>query len=174
MRRRAYAIVEILIAATLVALLAASATQMTISLNKSFERTHAQLGVDQVAGLTIQRLTRDLQEAKQVDVLSSTSLKIYFPIVNPDGTYNRKVRDDVNTIEYYRGDRNGDPNPKGPAVVRLVAGEAPDVVCEGTENLLFESTNPSSVDVTLAVVQNTRGRPAESHMIHRAIFLRNY
>jgi type II secretory pathway pseudopilin PulG len=171
---RAFTVVETMIAVTVLALIVTGITQLSISLTRSYENTSSQLEVDQIAGLAIQRMTRDLQEAKEVEIINPTSMRVYYPEVTPDGTYNRNVRDDLNTVEYFRGDENGSPDPAGDALLRVFAGGDPRVVCSGVVELNFESSNPSSVDVTIHVSRRGAYRSVETQMIHRAIFLRNY
>lgn len=173
-REQGFTITETMIAVTVLGLIVTGITQLSISLTRSYENASSQLNVDQVAGLAIQRMTRDLQEAKEVQILAPTWMRVYYPEVTPDGTYNRNVRDDINTIEYFRGDRNGNPNPSGDALLRSFAGGDPRVVCTGVSELHFESSNPSSVDVTIHVQRRGAYRQVETQMIHRAIFLRNY
>lgn len=173
-RKRAFTLLEILIAVSVMSFVLIGVTQMTINLTRGFERTSAQLDVDQTAGLAILRMTRDLQEAKEVVIVSPTSLRVYYPQLTAEGTYNRQMRDEINTVDYYRGDPNGLPNPNGTALIKVVGSQAPDVVCEGVTELRFTSSNPSSVDVTIHVDRQSVGRRVETQMIHRAIFLRNY
>lgn len=173
-RRRGYSIVETLLAISIISFVITATAQLTMNLGRAYGRASTQLGVDQSASRGVQWLTRDLQEAKQVDILSPTHIRIEFPVVLPDGSYNRAVLDPTTAIDYFRGDADGLEDPNGDRLVREPAGGNPRSVCRNVTEVDFESANPSSVDVTLRVQTTTANRTVQCEMIHRAIFLRNY
>lgn len=173
-RRRGFTLVETLLSVAVIALVITSAGQLTMSVGRSFIRTSTQLEVDQGASRGVQWMTRDLQEAKQVDILSSTRIRVRYPVLQVDGSYNRLSLDPVRMVDYYRGDADGTANPQGNCVLRDPWDENPRVICEGVQALEFHSFNPSSVDVTLQVHKDANNRTAQCEMIHRAIFMRNY
>lgn len=173
-KKRAIGLVEMMIAMTVTGFVITVALSFLISAGRNFDYTAAQLNVDQSAGAAVQWMTRDLQEAKQIDVLSPTKIKVYYPIVEANGSYNRSILDTTNTIEYYRGTSSGAESGVGAYLVRSPALGGRRTVCKNVIDLGFVSTNPSSVDITLKTRTSTYNRTAQCEMIHRAIFLRNY
>jgi len=171
-KRRGGTLVETTFVAMFTVIIVAGAMLMTIGVGKSFNRTSAQHQVDQGASQAIQRITRDLQEAKDFQIITSSRIRIFYP-VSAGGTYNRRITDTVNTIEYYRGNENGSVNPNGNFLVRNVAGAARPVA-EGVEFLEFSSDSPSSVIVDTRFEQTVNDHTFDCSMTHRAILMRNY
>lgn len=152
----------------------AAAGAMTVSVGKSFERGTTQLNVDQTASKGIQWITEDLQEAKSFTILSPTWIRVYYPVVDANGNFNRKVTDTVNYIEYYRGNSNGVRSATGNCLVRWKVGTNARAVCRSVTNVNFESESPSSLSVDLQVQSTFGGDTFNCAMNHRAILMRNY
>jgi hypothetical protein len=150
------------------------AIMLSVSGGRSFDRSSAQMDADRQASSSVQRMMLDLEEAKQVTVLSSSSLRVFFPQVAADGTYIRSALDSVNTIDYFRGTSAGAASTTGDCLVRRTAAGSTKIVCKGVTNVQFASTNPSSVDITVQTQFSSYIGPAQCNMLHRAIFLRNY
>lgn len=144
--------------------------------NRMFINTSNQIGADQAASLAVAHMSRDLQEAKQFVINSPTSITVYYPQKLGDGTYNRMVTDNVNTVSFYRGNANFTANSTGKYLVRSPATGSKQIICKLVENLTFASISDSSVDVSLETRCDfsSPGSPKSCYMIHRAIFLRNY
>lgn len=173
-QRPGFTLIEMTMTLSIVVLVVTGATMLTTNAARSFDHSSAQLDADQNASAAVQHMMLDLEEAKQVSVLSSTSLRVFFPQVAADGTYIRSALDTVNTIDYYRGWANGTADAAGDSLLRRPAGGTARVVCAGVISVQFSSTNPSSVDIRLQDQRSCVLQPAQRDMIHRAIFLRNY
>jgi hypothetical protein len=174
-KQRGSTMMETLMVAFLMGIVFTGAMNLIVGLGRSYDRTNTQLLADQGAARGIQSISQDLQEAKVVTVLSSTWIRIYFPIVTADGSYNRKVTDTTNFVEFYRGDKNGTRNASGNCLVRApAAGGTRAVLTEGLYSLDFDNTNPSLVDIDLRVRKTLTGKTYECTMNHRAILMRNY
>jgi type II secretory pathway pseudopilin PulG len=173
-RRRGFTLVETLMAVGFMAFVIMGAVQLTLGVGRSFHKTTAQIDVDMNASAAVQWMNRDLQEAKQVDITTETHLVVRYPVIQPDGSYNRAILDPNRIVEYYRGDANGTKNPQGDYLLRSATGEATRPVCRNVSFVHFESWNPSSVDISLTSYAGDRFQSATTEMIHRAIFLRNY
>lgn len=171
-KRRGSSLIEVTFVALFAVIIVAGAMLMTIGVGKSYNRTTAQLQVDQSASRAIQRITRDLQEAKDFQILAPSRIRIYYP-VSSGGSYNRRITDTVNTIEYYRGDRNGTINASGGYLIRNLAG-SPRPVAEGVDLLEFSSDSPSSVIVDTRFRRTVNASSFTCSMTHRAILMRNY
>lgn len=141
---------------------------------KSFTHTNNQFDADMSASIALQIVNRDLQEAKQVAILSSTSIRVYYPLLEANGTYNRTVLDTANYVDFYRGKENGDASTTGGYLIRKEANGNWREICSNVELLEFMSISPSSVDISLSTETKTSDTARECNMIHRAIFLRNY
>jgi hypothetical protein len=172
--RPGFTYIEAMISLAIMSFVITGAAMMSTSAGRSFDRTAAQLDADRGASYSVQRMMMDLEEAKQVTVVSATFLRVFFPRVAADGTYIRSALDSVNFIEYYRGTAAGVASASGTCLVRKPAGGTARVVTSGVTNVQFASTNPSSVDITLATLRPSFVGNATCDMLHRAIFLRNY
>jgi type II secretory pathway pseudopilin PulG len=172
--RAGFTHIEAMISLAILSFVITGAAMMSTSAGRSFDRTAAQLDADRGASGSVQRMMLDLEEAKQVTVVSTTFLRVFFPQVAADGTYIRSALDNVNYIEYYRGTSAGTANTTGDCLVRKPAGGTARVITSGVANVQFASTNPSSVDITLQTLRPSFVGNARCDMLHRAIFLRNY
>ena len=173
-KRRGFTLIEVMISLSVLTMVLTGSAMLTISAGRSFDLTQAQLDTSLNAAQGVQHLMLGLEEAKQVTVLSATSLRIFFPQVDANGNYIRSALDSVNTIDYFRGTTAGAASTTGNCLVRQPAGGSARVVCRGVTNVGFSSTNPSSVDITLDTQRSTYISSAQCNMVHRAIFLRNY
>ncbi len=171
-RRRAATLIEVTFVALFASLIITGSMMMTVQVGKSFNRTTTQHDVDQSASRGIQRITRDLQEARQFTIVSSSRLRIIFPVSSGD-SYNRKIADTANPVEYYRGNEDGTVNPSGTFLVRLAGGVARPVA-ENLNLLSFSSDSPSSVIVDTQFRRTVDQKTFTATMTHRAILMRNY
>ncbi len=169
-----FSLVEMVLSLSVFAVLLSISAELLTDTSKQFLKNTTKLNTDRSTAIAIQWLTRDLQEAKQAVILSPSRIRIYYPVRNPDGTYNRAIRDEINTVEYFLAGTDGTPDPSGTDLVRKPAWESPRIVCKNVRELTFTSDNPSSVNVTIHVAENTGRETVQTSMEHRAIFLRNY
>lgn len=176
MKRRGFSLVETIIYAGFLALIGIGTVTLIGTNNRMYMGTTNQMGADQSASIAIAHMSRDLQEAKQFVINSPTSLTVYYPQKLADGTYNRMVTDNVNTVSFYRSNANFTPNSNGSYLVRSPAGGTRRIICKLVTGLTFASISASSVDVSLETRCDTSspGTPRSCYMMHRAIFLRNY
>ncbi len=174
MKQKGFTLVETMLSVVVIGLVIATAAQMTMSVGRSFIRGSTQLEVDQDTSLGIQWMTRDLQEAKQVEMISATQIRVRYPVLQADGSYNRLALDPTRMVDYYRGNKDGTLNASGAYLIRDSWDESPRPVGDNIVNLAFTSDNPSSVDVTLEIEKTANNRTSRCEMIHRAIFMRNY
>lgn len=173
-RRKGFSLVEVLMVTAIFSLIIAATASVTMGLGRSFSRYSAQLDADESASYSVQSMTRDLQEAKQVAIISPTNLKIYFPLKNEDGTYTRTILATDTAVSYFRGNADGVADVGGDCLIRSPVNGKPHVVCKGVNAVNFESWNPSSVDITLGVHRYSAAGNQSCDMVHRAIFLRNF
>lgn len=172
--RPGFTYIETMISLAIMTFIFTGAAMMSTSAGRSFDRTAAQLDADRGASYSVQRMMLDLAEAKQVTVVSTSFLRVFFPQVAADGTYIRSALDSVNYVEFYRGTSSGVASGTGDCLVRKPAGGTARVITTGVTNLQFASTNPSSVDITLRTLKTSFAGNGQCEMLHRAIFLRNY
>jgi prepilin-type N-terminal cleavage/methylation domain-containing protein len=174
MKQRGFTLVEMTLVTAIMAMIIAGTASLFSNSIRSFTRTTNQFDSDMSASTALQIVNRDLQEAKQVSIISPTRIRVYYPVLEANGTYNRMTLDTVNTVDFFRGDINGAEDSTGACLVRLPAGAAGRAICKDVVDLEFRSISPSSVDVTLRTERRTDTVVGRTEMIHRAIFLRNY
>lgn len=173
-RRRGFSLTEVLIAASIFGIILAATAAMFSTTIKSFTYTNNQYDADMGASLALQLLNRNLQEAKQVEILSPTRIRINYLQKDANGLYIRNAVDDVNYVEFYRGNPNLTANTSGTCLIRKPGVGQARVICKNVTTLEFRSFTPSSVDVTLRTEYGATGSKRNCQMIHRAIFLRNF
>lgn len=158
----------------LMAVVLIGATSLVTATLRSFAYTSNQFDSDMSASLALQIVSRDLQEAKKVEILSPTSIRVFYPLVTPEGTFDRREIDLVNTVEFYRGNLDGTPNPSGDCLLRAEANGDTRPICKMVTDLEFTSISPSSVDISIQTRTGAGTNERSTRMLHRAIFLRNY
>lgn len=173
-RRRGFSLTEVLIAASIFGIILAATAAMFSTTIKSFTFTNNQYDADMGASLALQLLNRNLQEAKQVEIVSPTKIRINYLQKDVNGLYIRNAVDDVNYVEFYRGNPNLTANTSGTCLIRKPGIGQARVICKNVTTLEFRSFTPSSVDVTLRTEYGATGSKRNCQMIHRAIFLRNF
>lgn len=159
---------------SIMAMVLAGTTAITMSTLRSYSWTSSQYGADMNASVAVQKLSRDLSAAKQVSVQSSSYIRVFYPTKNADGTYNRTDLDSTNYVDFYRSTIAGVANASGDYLYRKPAVGSGRVICKGVTGLTFTSTSPSSVDIVLSTKNKVGSVNNTCDMTHRAIFLRNY
>ncbi|MFY9235471.1 MAG: prepilin-type N-terminal cleavage/methylation domain-containing protein [Fimbriimonadaceae bacterium] len=174
MKKRGFSLLETMLAVTVLGFVLAGSAGLIVNVIRSFNWTTSAIDADQSASMAMQKITRDLQPAKQVVVQSPTSLLIYYPFKNADGTYTKTILDTTNTVQYYRGNANGVANPTGAYILRKPALSAYSEVTSGVTNLQFTSPNPANVTITLGTNRKGGTSNVTCDLVQRAVFLRNY
>ncbi|MBN9503396.1 MAG: hypothetical protein BGO01_01780 [Armatimonadetes bacterium 55-13] len=174
MKRRGFSLVEVTIAATVIAMIMVTTLGLFSTTIRSFTYTNNQYDADMSASLALQILNRNLQEAKQVTILSPTSMRINYLQKDANGIYIRNAIDETNYVDFYLGNSNFSANSKGTYLIRKPSVGQARIICKKVATLEFRSFTQSSVDVTLKTEFGESGSTRDCEMIHRAIFLRNY
>src|SRR6266849_8025448 len=138
--RAGFTLVEVLISLGILTLVLTGAAMLTISAGRSFDLTGAQLDACQGASIAVQNINQDLREAKQVTILSPTSMQVFYPQIAGDGTYIHGALDSVDTVTYFRGRSDGTNDAAGDRLLRQRAGEGAHVVCSGVTTVQFTSS----------------------------------
>ena len=172
--KRGFTLMETVMYVVLTGIIGIGATSLIAGNIISFETTTNQIDADQSASTSLGIMSRNLQEAKQFTINTPTSLTVFYPIKNGNGTYDRTDVDNVNTITFYRGNTNGVASDTGSCLIRSTAAGAKWILCRCVTNLNFTAISDSSVDVTLQTAATAFNKTRSCMMIHRAIFLRNY
>jgi prepilin-type N-terminal cleavage/methylation domain-containing protein len=172
--RRGFTLIEMTLVSMIMSLLVVGIASLFSNTIKSFTNTTNQYDADMSASIALQIVNRDLQEAKQVQIISPTSIRVYYPKLEANGTYNRTILDAVNYVDFYRGKLDGTPSTTGKCLIRKPAVGELRPICEDVKEVQFMSISPSSVDITLRTERKTDTVVRHCDMVHRAIFLRNY
>ena len=172
-KQRGFGIFEVVTTTGIVALVAVGSGGLLVSMFKSFQYSGTQFSADMQTSQSIQKLAKDLQEAKQITLISSTDMRIYYPQKDANGVYTSSL-DNSNTVDYYLGDFAGNLSSAGTYLIRKPNGGSPRRICDGVILLDFTSPDPDSVDVSLKAKVKVGSVTKQCDMVHRAIFLRNY
>lgn len=169
-RRRGFTLAEVMMCSLALGLVGAGTVALLAASVRGYNRTTARSDVSLDVSQSLQYLARDLQQAKDVVVVQTYHLRIFFPQKNADGSYTRSITDTVNTVEYYRANSAGTASSTGTFMVRKIGTGTARRLCSGVTRLEFESDSAGSVNVSMAA---TGSSGASFQMIHRAIFMRN-
>jgi prepilin-type N-terminal cleavage/methylation domain-containing protein len=173
-KQRGFTLVEISMVMFVMTMLIVGSASLLSTTIRSFSHTTHQYDADMSATIALQIVNRDLQEAKQVAILTESKVRVYYPKLEADGSYNRTILDTATFVDFYRGDENGDENPTGHCLVRRTANGDFRPICNDVVDLQFRTLSPSSVDISLKTEERSDTVVRRCEMVHRAIFLRNY
>ena len=148
-------------------------TGLTINVLRNFNRTSTNLEAGRAAMVTLQRLNRELEEAKDIELISSTSIRVYYPEKTLDGNYNSALLDSANYVDYYLVDAAGNLNKNGSRLLKKKAGGAVFSICESVCALEFVRSSPSTLSVKLVTEKAQGFAKAKSSEIEQIIYLRN-
>ncbi|MBS1715783.1 MAG: prepilin-type N-terminal cleavage/methylation domain-containing protein [Armatimonadetes bacterium] len=173
MKKRGFTLVEATFVTVIMTMLMMGVVSILATSIASFNTTSNQYYVDVGVSTAMQYLNRDVQEAKEVKVLSETEIRVFYPVVDEKGAYDRNVVAENTAVDYYRGDLDGRENPKGACLVRKPSLEPPRVVCRDVSSVSFSSSGPASIEVSIATERNTMDSKRKGAMTKRTIYLRN-
>jgi Tfp pilus assembly protein PilV len=169
-RRRGFTMTEVMMCSLALGLVGIGSIALLGSTARGYSHTTARSDVSLDVSQSLQSLARDLQQAKDVTVVQTYHLRIFFPQRNTDGSFTRSITDSVNTVDYFRANAAGAVSATGTFMVRRAANTTGRRLCTGVSRLEFESDSAGSVNVSMAAVGSYGAR---FEMIHRAIFMRN-
>jgi prepilin-type N-terminal cleavage/methylation domain-containing protein len=174
MKKRAFSLIEVLLATGIMGLIVAGATSISTMAARGLVFTSNQHDADMSASYALMKLSRELQEATSVEIVSSTRIRVKYLQVDVNGDYIRGAIDNVNTVDFFRGNTDFTPNVDGNCLVFAPATGTGRVICRYVTGLSFSSLTSSSIDVTLRTEFGGTNSKRRCDMVHRAIFLRNY
>ncbi len=174
MKQRAFSLVEVLLATGIMGLIIAGSISVSSMAASGLVRTSNQHDADMSASYALMKLSRELQEATSVEVISATRIRVRYLQKDVAGDYIRNAIDNVNTVDFYRGNADLTPDSSGNCLVYAPVSETGRVICRYVTALTFTSLTSSSIDVTLRTEFGGSTSKRQCDMVHRAIFLRNY
>ena len=172
-RRTAFTLVELLVTLSIIAFMSIMASYLIINSMRSYGRTNVSFEADRRAAVGLQILNRDLEEAKDVTVLTPYHIRVFYPKKLANGSYDRTRLDTVNYVEFYRGTTTGPNSAKSTLIRKPVSGHS-KVICKNVDQLTYEKVGPTSLQITLVTKEQQGQDYARCLMVHRAVYFRNY
>jgi type II secretory pathway pseudopilin PulG len=173
-RRRGHTLVETLIASA-ITVIALSGLGTTVALSGRMQQQVTLLGdSSQAAALALQRMVLDIREAKEVDFVTPSRFRVYFPAMAADGRYDRYRTDYDVWVEYARSDAAGTPSDAGSYLWRRTNANSGRPVCRDISGFQATSNSDDTVRVTLAVAKSSGRYSQATRLSQRVIYLRNH
>lgn len=173
-RRRGFTIIELLFATVASVLALGSMLAIFIIGSRTWNNTMIQSRVDQDASYALNRIISDVREAKSFQVLSY-GLRVYYPQINDDGTYDKYKQDDSNYVEIYRGDGIGNAMYFGSYLWRAVRGVPDTILARNVSTFqIISNGTGQSMTVTLGTSKEAFHQICQANLTQRVIWLRNF
>jgi prepilin-type N-terminal cleavage/methylation domain-containing protein len=181
-RTRGSTLMEVMAVVSILGMLAVVISTVWIGVLTSYDDVTTQTYTNTDAATVIQRMVTDVREANNVQTLdSNTHLKIFYPVQDANGDYDRHTQDPVHTVEYYRSDSNGATNGAGNYLWRketTAAGQTKRVIARDINSILFQTDTDMSRAVEITVdASNTvvlRHVTRAANMTQRVVYMRNH
>ena len=172
--RRGLTLPEVLIASGLLSVLLTASASLLSTAARTEQAMEVQRDTDKDAAHAMQRITLDIREANEVSVLASDRFRIYYPLVTPEGRYDRTRRDYTKWVQYAQTNASGMPTGTGTYLWRSTESHAGRAVAENLRDFRIQAQSDKAVRLTMRLQKNNgRGRSGQTHLNQRVLFLRN-
>ena len=174
---KGFTLLEVTVAAGIIAILAITICGVWIGTIWSFDRTTSQTIADSDAVIAMQHIIADVREAKLFQFPTSSHLRIILPVTNPDLSYNRVVPDTDNPIDYFLSDHTGQQDHTGTWLWRKEGNNSLRAVAHDIHSVHFESDTPlslSCIRITITASKKYAHGEAQTQLTERVVYLRNY
>jgi hypothetical protein len=133
-----------------------------------------QQDTDQEATLAMSRMIKDVREAKRVEVIQPHQFRVYYPVVRPDGNYDRFVVDESTYVQYARTDSRGQVSTNGSYLWKKTPTTFGAAVAENVTALAVALQGKNAVRLTVRVQRSGKVRSGDTQLNERVLYLRNY
>lgn len=171
--RRGYTLVEALVAAGLLAIVAAASTSMLVMIARMTESTRLRGTTGESAALAMNWMIQDLQEAASASLPQSYQLRIFYPSLDAAGYYDRFVVDTSSWVEFVRADAAGVPSPSGGYLFRKTNSGSSRRICSDVSSFTATLVTANAVRLTLQVRRTHGSQSSTVTVSQRVVFLRN-
>lgn len=172
--RRGYTLFEVSIAATILLLIATGTLSILNTAARLEQAVVLQRDTDQQAVTAMNWMITDIREAKRVDVISATQFRIFFPIVRPDGHYDRYVTDEAHYIQYALTTSTGTLNPTGGYLWRRTEATPGKAVAKTITTMSCALQGKNALRLSVRSQKSGRNRNGDTQLNERVLYLRNY
>jgi len=133
-----------------------------------------QQDTDREATLAMSRMIKDVREAKRVDVIQPYQFRIFYPVVRPDGNYDRFVVNESTYVQYARTDYRGQVSANGTYLWKRTDSTVGSAVAENITGLAVSLQGKNAVRLTVRVQKPGKVRSGDTQLNERVLYLRNY
>jgi type II secretory pathway pseudopilin PulG len=172
-RRPGYTLTEVAVASALVVMVLTAVTAILSMAGTMQQVVTLQTDADQGAVRAMNRMILEVREAKEVSIPSDSSFTVYFPVIRPDGHYDRFVTDYNNWIKYYRSTSNGTASPTGKYLWRTSSGGAAKWLATDVKNFRVIQNSTNSIRLTVELEKVSGSRKGDTQLTERVLYLRN-
>lgn len=167
--RRGLTLPETMVASAIAVLTITGTATVLTTAGVMFEKTTRQGETDSRAASGMDYILNDVREAKEVEVVTPSRFRIYYPALRPDGRYDRFETDFAHYTEYLQADAAGVPEMNGEYLWRRNESGEGRILAQGLKQLRVNSGNARSLKVTLHL---EKGKGA-TRLTERVLYLRN-
>ncbi|MBM3458032.1 MAG: hypothetical protein FJX77_05820 [Armatimonadetes bacterium] len=164
---------EVTIVSGLFVVLLLGITAMMTTTGWMHVRTELRSDAGTAASIALQHLTADAREANDITLVESYQIRIYYPVTDTNGHYNRFSTDTSRYIEYVRATANGTPSASGSYLWRKDESGAGRTLCENLTDFSAIRPTTKELQVTVEVTRTHGGFSSQSRLSQRVIYLRN-
>ena len=171
--RRGVTLPELMVVTALSVVVLGVMANILTMMSNMHQTVYLQSSTDQGASFAMNRILREVREAKEVHVLDGTGLRIYYPQVDGEGRYDRTYRDDSSYIDYFQGDSSGIQSSTGDYLWRRPASGARTAVASDIERIAVSSNSPCAISLTVESKKTLGTHTGETLLENRVLYLRN-
>lgn len=172
--RRGMSMMEVAVASTILVLVMGGVLGTLTTAGRLEQGILLQQDTDREATLAMSRMIKDVREAKRVDVIQPYQFRIFYPVVRPDGNYDRFVTNESSYVQYARTDYRGQISSTGSYLWKRTDTTVGSAVAENITALAVSLQGKNAVRLTVRVQKAGKVRSGDTQLNERVLYLRNY
>lgn len=162
-----------MVASFVVALVFTTIASILAVAGRMLQRTYLQVDSSSSAANAMARLQVDLREAKEVQILSTSRFRIFYPVMDGNGRYNRYHKNSTDYVEYTRATSSGTASSVGSFLWRKTNTTTGEAVATDIAAMTASSPTANSLAVELTVRKTSGDRVVTTNVTERVLYLRN-
>jgi hypothetical protein len=177
--RRGYSVVEVVIAASLTALILLGMAAVLSMAGIMETKIGLQSDTDQYAVKAMNRMTLEVREAVRVNIVAPYRFQIYYPTVDPaTGYYDLTKPNYGYYVEYELADDAGNPSATGTTIWRKASTDTTGrKIVDNVKQFsvgFFPAGATTSIRMTVELKKTQGSQTGDTVMNQRVLYLRNY
>jgi Tfp pilus assembly protein PilV len=173
-RRRGFTITEVTLASFLVTMVISTVASVLSLSGRMLQTVSLQDETSRDAARALNRLTVDVREAKEIEIVSASQFRLYYPLTDANGRYNRFQTNNNYYIQYGLTTANGTASTSGTYLWRKTNATTGEAVVPNVAAFSASAPNGSTLNVSMTLRKTSGNRTGETTVSQRMLFMRNF